>query len=71
METHLPAWASISRDYNNDGLPDLVVTDLATQKYMLFQNSGDGTFTAQTESSGLARASMTFNGMGNQMGRFR
>ncbi len=51
-------------DYNNDGLPDLVVTDLSSQKYMLFENAGDGTFTAQTESSGLARASMTFTGWG-------
>ena len=25
-------------DYNNDGLPDLVVTDLANQKYALYQN---------------------------------
>ena len=34
-------------DYNNDGLPDLVVTDLSSQKYMLFQNVGDGTFAAR------------------------
>ena len=31
-------------DYNNDGLPDLVVTDLANQKYALYQNNGDGSF---------------------------
>ena len=24
-------------DYNNDGLPDLVVTDLANQQYALYQ----------------------------------
>ena len=29
-------------DYDNDGLPDLVVTDLANQKYALYQNNGDG-----------------------------
>ena len=32
-------------DYNNDGLPDLVVTNLANQKYALYQNNGDGSFT--------------------------
>src|SRR5216684_2834631 len=32
-------------DYNNDGLPDLVVTDLASQMYALYRNNGDGTFT--------------------------
>jgi hypothetical protein len=51
-------------DYDNDGLPDLVVTDLALQKYMLFRNSGDGTFEARTESSGLTRASRTSTGWG-------
>ena len=29
-------------DYNNDGLPDLVVTDLASQMYALYRNNGDG-----------------------------
>src|SRR5437879_13882476 len=32
-------------DYNNDGKPDLVVTDLANQMYALYRNNGDGTFT--------------------------
>ncbi|MGB6946983.1 MAG: CRTAC1 family protein [Bryobacteraceae bacterium] len=57
-------------DYNNDGLPDLVISDLAMQKYMLFQNSGGGIFTAQTESSGLARASMTSTGWGAKWADF-
>jgi len=30
-------------DYNNDGLPDLVITDLASQMYALYRNNGDGT----------------------------
>jgi hypothetical protein len=51
-------------DYNNDGLPDLVVTDLANQEYMLFRNLGDGTFTSDTNQSGLARASHIFTGWG-------
>jgi hypothetical protein len=27
-------------DYNNDGWPDMVVTDLANQRYALYQNNG-------------------------------
>jgi len=51
-------------DYDNDDLPDLVVTDLAEQKYMLFRNAGRGTFVAETDSSGLARASRISTGWG-------
>ena len=45
-------------DYDNDGLPDLVISDLAYQKYALYRNVGDGTFAYTTDSSGLG--SMTF-----------
>lgn len=31
-------------DYNNDGLPDVLVTALANQMYAVYQNSGDGNF---------------------------
>lgn len=51
-------------DYNNDGLPDLVVTDLATERYMLYRNAGDGTFEGETNSSGLGHASQTSTGWG-------
>ena len=51
-------------DYNNDGLPDLVVTDLASQQYMLFRNMGDGTFSDETNASGLGRASRSYTGWG-------
>lgn len=30
-------------DYNNDGWPDLVITDLANQQYAFYENVGDGT----------------------------
>ena len=30
-------------DYDNDGRPDVVVTDLSNERYMLFRNNGDGT----------------------------
>jgi enediyne biosynthesis protein E4 len=51
-------------DYDNDGHPDLVVTDLATERYMLFRNDGDGTFSNRTAPSGLGRATQTFTGWG-------
>ena len=49
-------------DYNNDGLPDLAITDLADQKYALFKNNGDSTFTYDSYASGLARMSLLHSG---------
>jgi hypothetical protein len=49
-------------DYNNDGWPDLVVTDLANQRYALYQNAGDGTFGYASTSSGLGSMSMLHSG---------
>jgi len=51
-------------DYNNDGLPDLVVTALASQMYALYRNNGDGTFSYESYPSGLGRMSMKHSGWG-------
>jgi enediyne biosynthesis protein E4 len=51
-------------DYKNDGLPDLVITNLAEQKYALYQNAGDGTFNYASDNSGVARMSLTHSGWG-------
>ena len=51
-------------DYNNDGLPDVVVTDLANQMYALYQNSGDGSFNYATLTSGLGPITRTHSGWG-------
>jgi hypothetical protein len=49
-------------DYDNDGWPDIVVTDLSDQRYMLYRNNGDGTFTEATNPSGLGRATLKYSG---------
>jgi enediyne biosynthesis protein E4 len=51
-------------DYNNDGLPDLVITDLANQRYALYQNSGDGSFTYASYASGIGRMTIGHSGWG-------
>jgi enediyne biosynthesis protein E4 len=51
-------------DYNNDGLPDLLITDLANQRYALYQNNGDASFNYSSFSSGLGRITMLHSGWG-------
>ena len=51
-------------DYNNDGWPDIVVTDLANQRYAIYQNSGDGSFNYVTPSSGLGAMTAAHSGWG-------
>jgi hypothetical protein len=51
-------------DYNNDGLPDLVITTLAGQTYALYQNLGDGTFNYSSDSSGFGRITQPHSGWG-------
>ncbi len=51
-------------DYNNDSLPDLIVSDLANQKYALYQNNGDGSFTYSSNLSGVAAATLLHSGWG-------
>lgn len=49
-------------DYNNDGWPDVVITDLANQRYALYENARDGTFNYTTTSSGLGEISLLHSG---------
>jgi hypothetical protein len=51
-------------DYNNDGLPDVVITDLANQMYALYKNNGDGSFSYTSYDSGLGRMTRSHSGWG-------
>lgn len=51
-------------DYNNDGWPDLIVTDLGNEKYASYTNSRDGTFTYATYLNGLAGITLLHSGWG-------
>ena len=53
-------------DFNNDGWPDVIITDLANQRYALYQNNGDGSFTYASQVSGIGRITMTHSGWGNR-----
>ena len=56
-------------DYNNDSLPDLIVSDLANQKYALYQNNGDGSFTYSSNMSGRGRGDAAPFGLGPRIAR--
>jgi hypothetical protein len=52
------------QDYDNDGLPDLVITNLANQKYALYRNSGDGSFSYDSYISGFGAMTLMHSGWG-------
>jgi hypothetical protein len=51
-------------DDNNDGWPDIVVTNLANQRYALYQNNGDGTFIYASQSLGIGAMTLSHSGWG-------
>jgi hypothetical protein len=51
-------------DYNNDGLPDIAVDNLAFQMYALYENNGDSTFNYMSFISGLSAITMPHSGWG-------
>jgi hypothetical protein len=52
------------RDYNNDGLPDILFTALAGETFPLFRNDGKGSFSDATYSSHLGGLSLHHSGWG-------
>ena len=58
------------RDYDNDGRPDLIVTNLAKQIYAVYHNDGDGSFSYRSLESGLGVLSAASSGWGMQLADF-
>jgi len=52
------------QDFDNDGLPDLIITDLANQKYALYRNNGDGSFSYDSYVSGIGGMTLLHSGWG-------
>ncbi len=51
-------------DYDNDRRPDILVTNLALEKYALYRNEGNGGFSYTTLATGLAAATSRNSGWG-------
>jgi len=49
-------------DYDNDGRPDIMVTDLSNERYRLFHQGADASFQDATNSSGVGAATLAFAG---------
>jgi enediyne biosynthesis protein E4 len=54
-------------DYDNDGRPDIVVTNLSNERYRLFHQGGDGSFQDLTHTSGVGAASLLFSGWSTRL----
>lgn len=52
------------KDYDNDGLPDLIVTALAGETFPVFRNAGKGMFVDATYQSKLGAAAVKHSGWG-------
>jgi enediyne biosynthesis protein E4 len=54
-------------DYDNDGRPDVFVTDLSNERYRLFRHNGDGTFRDVTNASGIGGATLPYAGWSTRL----
>jgi hypothetical protein len=53
-----------AKDYDADGLPDIIITALSNETYPLYRNNGDGTFTYATNTSGVGQITILNSGWG-------
>jgi hypothetical protein len=58
------------RDYDNDGKPDIVVTNLARQVYAVYHNDGNGSFSYRSLETGIAAISAASSGWGMRLEDF-
>lgn len=54
----------VFQDYDNDGLPDILVTQLPHEPYVIFHNDGKGSFSPQELETGLGGLSGMNSGWG-------
>ncbi len=54
-------------DYNNDGWPDILVTDLGNQGYALYENNRDGSFSYTSLAAGIRQMSLLHSGWGMRL----
>jgi hypothetical protein len=53
-----------THDYDGNGFPDILVTNLSNEGYVLYRNEGDGSYTDETFPAGIGRATLPFTGWG-------
>jgi enediyne biosynthesis protein E4 len=58
------------QDYDNDGRPDIVITNLARQIYAIYHNDGNGSFSYSSLETGLGSLSSGSSGWGILMKDF-
>jgi hypothetical protein len=58
------------RDYDNDGRPDIVVTDLARQSYAVYHNEGGGIFSYRSRETGISALTGASSGWGMRLEDF-
>ena len=51
-------------DYQNTGWPSLLVTDLANQRYSLYENNRDGSFNYVSQETGIGKMTLLHSGWG-------
>jgi enediyne biosynthesis protein E4 len=54
----------VFQDYDNDGLPDIIVTELPHQLHIVFHNDGHGVFSDQSTEAGFGLLSGATSGWG-------
>src|SRR5437660_1038598 len=60
----LSGMATVFQDYDNDGKPDIIVTELPREIYGLYHNDGEGSFSNQSLEVGLGALSAGSSGWG-------
>ena len=60
----LSGMGAVFQDYDNDGLPDILVTQLPHEPYVLYHNDGHGVFSAQELEAGFGALSGRSSGWG-------